>query len=80
MQNWSVDMLRWQVSCVVSFALLLMAGPVVADGNLTFGGGVPAVTDTPPTSLVNAKKQKRHRQPIPYLADSCFLQTVLKVV
>ncbi|WP_445369953.1 RHS repeat-associated core domain-containing protein (plasmid) [Methylomonas sp. BW4-1] len=51
-------MLRWQVNSVVSLALLLMVGTVQAEGNISFGGGVPAVTDMPTTSSVRGKTKK----------------------
>ncbi|MDZ4153962.1 MAG: hypothetical protein U0989_07560 [Azonexus sp.] len=51
-------MLRWQINRVVSLALLLMVGTVQAEGNITFGSGVPAVTDTPPTLSVNGKNKQ----------------------
>ncbi|WP_445371982.1 RHS repeat-associated core domain-containing protein [Methylomonas sp. HW2-6] len=50
-------MLRWQVNSVVALALLLLGGTVQAEGNITFGGGVPAVTDSPTTSSVRGKNK-----------------------
>lgn len=45
--KWSPDMSGWPVSCVFAFVLMLMGGTVYAEGNVRFGGGVPAVTDNP---------------------------------
>ena len=42
-------MLRWQVSCMVSLALIVMTGAVQAKGLITFSG-VPVVTDLSPIS------------------------------
>jgi len=51
-------MSRWQIHCGIPLALVLLSGAAHAEGNITFGGGVPAVTETPAATLAPGKGNK----------------------
>ncbi len=63
-------MLRWQIHILLSLIWLLMTGSAAVAGTITFGGGMPAVTDNTLATPAQTQNKSAATQALPATAQS----------